>query len=76
MPLTRRVAAGFIAAVWIGFGATADAAHVYPDRPIRVIVGFGVIRACLEGFKIGREITRQSGAMGKSDIVRWVRAHT
>jgi tripartite-type tricarboxylate transporter receptor subunit TctC len=40
MPLTRRVAAGFIAAVWIGFGATADAAHVYPDRPIRVIVPF------------------------------------
>jgi thioredoxin 2 len=27
-------------------------------------------------FKSGREITRQSGAMGKSDIVRWVRTHT
>jgi thioredoxin 2 len=27
-------------------------------------------------FKSGREITRQSGAMGKADIVRWVRAHT
>jgi len=26
-------------------------------------------------FKEGREIARQSGAMGKSDIVRWVRAH-
>ena len=26
-------------------------------------------------FKSGREITRQSGAMGKSDLVRWVRAH-
>ena len=26
-------------------------------------------------FKSGREITRQSGAMGKSDIVSWVRAH-
>lgn len=26
-------------------------------------------------FKRGREIARQSGAMGKSDIIRWVRAH-
>jgi thioredoxin 2 len=26
-------------------------------------------------FKGGREVARQSGAMGKSDIVRWVRAH-
>jgi len=26
-------------------------------------------------FKAGREITRHSGAMGKSDIVRWVRTH-
>jgi thioredoxin 2 len=26
-------------------------------------------------FKSGREITRQSGAMGKSDIVSWVRTH-
>jgi thioredoxin 2 len=26
-------------------------------------------------FKSGREIARQSGAMGKSDLVRWVRAH-
>jgi thioredoxin 2 len=26
-------------------------------------------------FKSGREITRQSGVMGKSDLVRWVRAH-
>jgi thioredoxin 2 len=25
-------------------------------------------------FKAGREIARQSGAMGKADIVRWVRA--
>lgn len=27
-------------------------------------------------FKSGREITRQSGALGKSDIVSWVRTHT
>lgn len=27
-------------------------------------------------FKAGREIARQSGAMGKADIVRWVRSHT
>jgi len=27
-------------------------------------------------FKSGREIARQSGAMGKSDIVRWVRSHS
>jgi thioredoxin 2 len=27
-------------------------------------------------FKSGREIARQSGAMGKSELVRWVRAHT
>jgi thioredoxin 2 len=27
-------------------------------------------------FKGGREVTRQSGAMSKADIVRWVRAHT
>ena len=27
-------------------------------------------------FKSGREVTRQSGAMGKADIVRWVNAHT
>jgi tripartite-type tricarboxylate transporter receptor subunit TctC len=41
MPLTRRVAASLIAAAWIGFGATAGAAHAaYPDRPIRVIVPF------------------------------------
>jgi thioredoxin 2 len=26
-------------------------------------------------FKSGREISRQSGAMGKADIVRWVHAH-
>ena len=26
-------------------------------------------------FKSGREITRQSGAIGKSDIVSWVRTH-
>lgn len=26
-------------------------------------------------FKSGREIARQSGAMGKADLVRWVRAH-
>ena len=26
-------------------------------------------------FKAGREVARQSGAMGKSDIVRWVRTH-
>ncbi|MGH8257050.1 MAG: thioredoxin TrxC [Steroidobacteraceae bacterium] len=26
-------------------------------------------------FKAGREVARQSGAMGKADIVRWVRAH-
>jgi thioredoxin 2 len=26
-------------------------------------------------FKAGREITRQSGAIGKSDIVSWVRSH-
>ena len=26
-------------------------------------------------FKAGREVARQSGAMNKSDIVRWVRAH-
>jgi tripartite-type tricarboxylate transporter receptor subunit TctC len=38
MPLTRRVAAAFMAAAWIGF--SAGAAHAYPDRPIRVIVPF------------------------------------
>lgn len=27
-------------------------------------------------FKAGREVARQPGAMGKSDIVRWVRAHS
>ena len=27
-------------------------------------------------FKAGREVARQSGAMGKSDIVRWVHART
>jgi len=26
-------------------------------------------------FKAGREVARQSGALGKSDIVRWVRTH-
>jgi thioredoxin 2 len=26
-------------------------------------------------FKAGREVARQSGAMGKSDIIRWVRTH-
>jgi thioredoxin 2 len=26
-------------------------------------------------FKSGREIARQSGVMGKADLVRWVRAH-
>jgi len=26
-------------------------------------------------FRSGREVARQSGAMGRSDIVRWVRAH-
>jgi thioredoxin 2 len=27
-------------------------------------------------FKAGREVARQPGAMGKSDIVRWVRTHS
>ena len=27
-------------------------------------------------FKGGREVARQSGAMGKADLLRWVRAHT
>jgi len=27
-------------------------------------------------FRSGREIARQSGALGKPDIVRWVRAHS
>lgn len=27
-------------------------------------------------FKSGREIARQSGAMGKADLIRWVRSHT
>jgi thioredoxin 2 len=27
-------------------------------------------------FKSGREVTRQAGAMGKADIVRWVRANS
>jgi thioredoxin 2 len=27
-------------------------------------------------FKGGREIARQAGAMGKADLMRWVRAHT
>jgi thioredoxin 2 len=27
-------------------------------------------------FKGGREIARQGGAMGKADLMRWVRAHT
>jgi thioredoxin 2 len=27
-------------------------------------------------FKGGREVARQSGALGKSDIIRWVRQHT
>jgi len=26
-------------------------------------------------FKAGREVARQSGAVGKSDIIRWVRTH-
>jgi thioredoxin 2 len=26
-------------------------------------------------FKSGREVARQAGAMGKSDVVRWVSAH-
>jgi tripartite-type tricarboxylate transporter receptor subunit TctC len=41
MPLTRRAAATFVAAAWIGFSPAAGAAHAaYPDRPIRVIVPF------------------------------------
>jgi hypothetical protein len=26
-------------------------------------------------FKAGREVARQSGAMGKADLIRWVRTH-
>ena len=26
-------------------------------------------------FSAGREVARQAGAMGKADIIRWVRAH-
>ncbi len=26
-------------------------------------------------FKSGREVARQAGAMGKADIIRWVRSH-
>jgi len=26
-------------------------------------------------FKSGREVARQSGAMGKADLIRWVRTH-
>jgi thioredoxin 2 len=39
--------------------------------------GFGIRSIpTLMLFRAGREVARQSGAMGKSDIVRWVRAHT
>jgi len=39
--------------------------------------GFGIRSIpTLMLFRAGREVARQSGALGKSDIVRWVRAHT
>ena len=38
--------------------------------------GFGIRSIpTLMMFRAGREVARQSGALGKSDIVRWVRAH-
>jgi thioredoxin 2 len=38
--------------------------------------GFGIRSIpTLMLFRAGHEVARQSGAMGKSDIVRWVRAH-
>jgi len=55
---------------------TARLAKVNTDAEPSLAGEFGIRGIpTLALFKAGREVTRQSGAMGKSDIVRWVRAH-
>ena len=46
------------------------------DAAQKVAAEFGIRSIpTLMLFKSGREVARQAGAMGKADIVRWVRAH-
>jgi len=46
------------------------------DAERDIAAGFGIRSIpTLVMFRNGREIARQAGAMGASDIVRWVRAH-
>jgi thioredoxin 2 len=46
------------------------------DAAQNIAGGFGIRSIpTLIVFKAGREVARQAGAMGKADIVRWVRSH-
>ncbi len=54
----------------------ARLAKVNTDAETGLASAFGIRSIpTLALFKAGREVARQSGAMGKSDIIRWVRQH-
>jgi thioredoxin 2 len=55
---------------------TARLAKVNTETEPNLAGGFGIRSIpTLMLFRAGREVARQSGAMGRADIVRWVRAH-
>ena len=55
---------------------TARLAKVNTDVETTLASEFGIRSIpTLALFKGGREVARQAGAMGKSDIIRWVRQH-
>jgi len=56
---------------------TARLAKVNTDAETELASEFGIRSIpTMALFKGGREVARQSGAMGKSDIIRWVRQHS
>jgi thioredoxin 2 len=57
--------------------STARLSKVNTDAEPGISNNFGIRSIpTLIVFKAGREIARQAGAMGKADIVRWVRDHS
>jgi len=55
---------------------TARLAKINTDVETSLASEFGIRSIpTMAVFKGGREVARQSGAIGKSDIVRWVRQH-
>ena len=56
---------------------TVRVAKLDTDKAQRTAAEFGIRSIpTLILFRGGREVARQAGAMGKADIVRWVKAHS